>query len=97
MEQTTEEILWGLKQNGFPVDSLYSKLQESLTLADLVKFAKYTPFISDNEQSLKFAFEFVERTKPIVEEKKSVETEAATESKDEPTELLKEQDNNKLS
>ncbi len=98
MEQTTEEILWELKQAGFPVDELYTKLQDSLTLADLVKFAKYTPVISDNEQSLKFAFEFVERTKPIIEEKNIVEAkDTNAEVKDESDGLLKEQDNNKLS
>ncbi len=67
MEQTTEEILFGLKQVGFPVDEQYHKLQENLTLADLVKFAKFTPMISDNENSLKFAFDFVESTKLIEE------------------------------
>jgi len=69
MEQTTEEILFGLKQVGFPVDEQYHKLQETLTLADLVKFAKFTPMVSDNENCLKVAFEFVESTKLIEEVK----------------------------
>ncbi len=67
MEQTTEEILFGLKQVGFPVDEQYHKLQETLTLADLVKFAKFTPMVSDNENSLKVAIDFVESTKLIEE------------------------------
>jgi len=94
MEQTTDEILFGLRQVEFPVDELYRQLQESLTLADLVKFAKYTPFISENEQNLKFAFDFVEKTKPIVEAKVSTEVEVtAIEAKDESTGLLQEQEN----
>lgn len=79
MEQTTEEILFGLKQVGFPVDEQYHKLQETLILADLVKFAKFTPMVSDNENSLKVAFDFVESTKLIeeikLEEVKVEETE----------------------
>lgn len=69
MEQTTDEILFGLKQVGFPVDEQYHKLQETLTLADLVKFAKFTPMVSDNENCLKVAIDFVESTK-LVEEVK---------------------------
>jgi hypothetical protein len=96
MEQTTDEILKGLKQVDFPVNELYNQLQESLTLADLVKFAKYTPVISDNEHNLKFAFEFVEMTTPLVETKPEVEVEVARVD-EEPKELVVEQDNKTLS
>ena len=98
MEQTTEEILTGLKQANFPVDELYTQLQDSLTLADLVKFAKYTPFISDNEQNLKFAFEFVEKTKPLVEEKVEPEmVEVPIDAEGDAKELVKDQENKTLS
>lgn len=97
MEQTTDEILFGLKQAGFPVDELYRQLQETLTLADLVKFAKYTPFVSDNEQNLKFAFDFVEKTKPVEEVKEPTDTAEASANKSEETvELSNEQDNKML-
>ena len=93
MEQTTEEILIGLKQVGFPVDEQYHKLQETLTLADLVKFAKFTPFVSDNENSLKVAFDFVESTKPTEEVKEEVNIEESKiESPNETAELSVEND-----
>ncbi len=63
MEQTTDEILGSLKKVDYPFDELYDQLQEALTLADLVKFAKFTPMISENERNMNFAFEFVEKTK----------------------------------
>jgi hypothetical protein len=98
MEQTTDEILFGLKQVGFPVDDLYTQLQEALTLADLVKFAKYTPFVSDNEQNLKVAFDFVERTKPLEEVKETAKIEENNSEKIEETvELSNDQDNKMLS
>jgi hypothetical protein len=98
MEQTTDEILLGLKHVDFPVDELYHRLQESLTLADLVKFAKYTPYISDNEQNLKFAFEFVEKTKPEVEAKAdAVVDDNVTKDEGESKELVIEQENKMLS
>ena len=98
MEQTTDEILFGLKEVGFPVDEQYRQLQETLTLADLVKFAKYTPFVSDNENSLKFAFDFVEKTKPIEEVKETILTEEPkSEIFEEKVELSNEQDNKILS
>ncbi|NOU19162.1 MAG: hypothetical protein HOO91_16515 [Bacteroidales bacterium] len=102
MEQTTDEILLGLRQADFPVDELYKQLQESLFLADLVKFAKYTPFVSENEQNLKFAFDFVDKTKPIIEAKPSndaeiTNTETKEVSKEETKEVLQEQDNKILS
>jgi len=94
MEQTTYEILSGLKQDGFDDEYLFSNLQETLMLADLVKFAKYTPFVSDNERNLKFAFDFVEKTKPIEEVKEIQESETVTtENKEEVVEISSEQDN----
>ncbi|RPH32545.1 MAG: hypothetical protein EHM93_08695 [Bacteroidales bacterium] len=98
MEQTTDEILFGLKGVGFPVDEQYKQLQETLILADLVKFAKYTPFVSDNENSLKVAFDFVEKTKPIEEVKETVIIEEVKNDKvEEVAGLSNEQDNKTLS
>ena len=98
MEQTTDEILFGLKQVGFPIDEQYIQLQDTLTLADLVKFAKYTPFVSDNENSLNVAFDFVEKTKPVEEAKEPVIAEVINqEDKKEVVQLTQEQDNKILS
>jgi hypothetical protein len=44
-------------------DELMSKLQELLSVSDLVKFAKYQPLTDDNEKTLVTAQEFVDATK----------------------------------
>ncbi len=62
MEMTTAEIMLAMenkpemKKNG-------EGLQEILTLADLVKFAKHQPGTTDNEISMDMAFEFVNDTR----------------------------------
>lgn len=61
LERTSEEILEALQHNddaqqGFP------RLQRVLRLADLVKFAKFHPTPTENEQSIDDALWFVEQT-----------------------------------
>ena len=51
---------------------LYEKLRKMLSLADLVKFAKWTTTPDENELSLKTAYDFVHETTPVVEEEKEV-------------------------
>ncbi|MHC1704590.1 MAG: hypothetical protein AB9846_11830 [Tenuifilaceae bacterium] len=98
MEQTTDEILDELKLVGFNDKELFISLDETLSLADLVKFAKYTPVISDNEQSLKFAFNFVEKTKQEVEiVSKIVQEEELAKPLEELTEINQEQAKNTVS
>lgn len=63
MEQTTDETIQDLKNYGEIDSRLLDDLQENLSLADLVKFAKFTPEVSENETSLKFGFRFVNDTK----------------------------------
>lgn len=95
MEQTSEEIMHGLKQIDFPKDDLYNDLHETLTLADLVKFAKYTAVVSDNERNLKFAYDFVEKTKQEVEINPVVVAEEVdAKSQEIETTIVKEQDKN---
>lgn len=61
MEQTSEEILSGLKHMQMrPEDS--NKLRQVLLLADLVKFAKAKPLNTDNELSMDNAIGFVNGT-----------------------------------
>ncbi|HXB11283.1 MAG TPA: hypothetical protein VNZ45_04810, partial [Bacteroidia bacterium] len=43
---------------------LKTKLQQTLTLSDLVKFAKEQPLPHENENSLTYAIEFVKGTIP---------------------------------
>jgi hypothetical protein len=62
MEQTSEEILQALGTMQFP-NALMDKLRELLSVADLVKFAKYQPMTDDNEKALVTAQEFVDETK----------------------------------
>ena len=68
IEMTTDEIIsaFSLKKeiDKEPIELLRGILQ----LADLVKFAKYMPFVSDNERSLSQAYTFVEQTKQEEEE-----------------------------
>jgi len=67
LEETTSEILHGLRlQNISP--ELMNKLTQTLTLADLVKFAKEQPLANENEMSINAAIEFVNATKLIVTE-----------------------------
>lgn len=64
MEQTSSETLGIFKQQKALVeDNTRDQLQHILSLADLVKFAKYTPLTDDNNQTLMNAYFFVNQTK----------------------------------
>jgi hypothetical protein len=62
MEMTTDEIAVSFKTIDIP-DPLKMKLNESLVLADLVKFAKAHPLPNEHDICLDNAFEFVKKTK----------------------------------
>jgi hypothetical protein len=62
LEQTTDEIMSGLKRLKIK-QSASSKVETLLQLADLVKFAKYQPGISEHEEMLGLAHDIVEATK----------------------------------
>lgn len=70
-EMTTDEILEGLVVDVDLQKSSYEMLKQILQLGDLVKFAKFLPFVSENELSLMNAFLFVNQTK--IEEIESVD------------------------
>ncbi|MBV5312856.1 MAG: hypothetical protein JZU47_06135 [Prolixibacteraceae bacterium] len=84
MEQTSAETLGTFKQRKDLVgDASVDQLQHILSLADLVKFAKYTPLPDDNNLTLMNAYFFVNQTKkeelkapekPAVEEKENKES-----------------------
>lgn len=64
LEQTTDEILEALRGVATPPPALTSSLK-MLQLADLVKFAKFTPGIPDHEEMMTLAYDIVEQTKPV--------------------------------
>ena len=75
MEQTSAETIGIFKQKKELVDgSALDQLQHILSLADLVKFAKYTPLPDDNNLTLMNAYFFVNQTKK--EELKAPENQA---------------------
>lgn len=65
LEQTTDEILEGVKMFPLPVDILES-LGRMLRRADLVKFAKSVPGIAEHEETMTIAYDIVDRTKLVV-------------------------------
>jgi len=67
MEQTSSETIGVFKQQKELVDGkTLDQLQHILSLADLVKFAKYTPLPDDNNLTLMNAYFFVNQTKKEV-------------------------------
>ena len=64
MEQTSDETIESFRVNkNLLTDKLFIKLSQTLKLADLVKFAKYTPLPDDDSLSLTNAYTFVNETK----------------------------------
>lgn len=62
MEMTSGEILSIIRTKS-EEDSVYENLKQVLIVADLVKFAKYKPFIDENDLSLINSYFFVNQTK----------------------------------
>ncbi len=86
MEKTSAEIISTFKQNQNLVDAgSLDQLQHILSLADLVKFAKYNPLPDDNNLTLMNAYFFVNQTKK--EEVKAPEKPA--DETDEETDVAK--------
>ena len=69
-EQTSDETLRAMRGLLSDKKELYEDLPKMLTLADLVKFAKWTTTPDENELSLRSAYAFVKETTPIEEEQK---------------------------
>ena len=64
MEETTDEILAGLRKLRFP-DPMLGTAERVLRRADLVKFAKFEPGIADHEEMITVIHDFVDRTKIV--------------------------------
>ncbi|HSG68286.1 MAG TPA: hypothetical protein VK994_06230 [Bacteroidales bacterium] len=75
VEMTTDEIIHGLKATNAGNGAI-DKLSKVLVLADLVKFAKENPLPLDNDNSLTSSIEFVNETRPIIENTPGNETQA---------------------
>ena len=73
LEETTNEIMHGLRLQS--IDSLtMNKLNQTLVLADLVKFAKEQPTPAENEMNINNAIEFINQTKITINpQEKNVE------------------------
>ena len=61
-EQTSDETLRAMRPLLNEQKDLYEQLRKMLTLADLVKFAKWTTTPDENELSLRSAYNFVKET-----------------------------------
>jgi hypothetical protein len=61
-EQTSDETLRAMRLMLKEQKDLYEHLRRMLTLADLVKFAKWTTTPDENEMSLRSAYAFVKET-----------------------------------
>ena len=68
-EQTSNEVLTQLQPAMKEQKDLFLSLKQMLSLADLVKFAKWNPMPDENEKSLADAYEFVRQTTPTEAEK----------------------------
>ena len=62
LEMTSGEILSIIRTKA-EEDSVYNNLKQVLSVADLVKFAKYKPFNDENDLSLMNSYFFVNQTK----------------------------------
>ena len=77
MEMTSSEIIERLTRDGD--QKSLDELRQLFTTADLVKFAKYSTLINENDMNLVNAIEFINQTKQeqqVVEEEKPQLTEA---------------------
>lgn len=63
MESTTDQIIESFRKNTVLEKELKDGLFDLLVRADFVKFAKATTLPNENEQSLRFAYDFVDKTK----------------------------------
>ncbi len=66
-EKTSDETLSALKPLMKNKKDLFDSLRQMLTLADLVKFAKWTATPEENENALRTAYDFVAETTPSPE------------------------------
>ena len=71
LEMTTPEILSSIKSRDVKIE-VVAKTEEFLTNADLVKFAKFHPMPTVNEEMMKEAYFIVDHTKNKAAERELV-------------------------
>lgn len=64
LEETTDEILAGLQKLRFPPEML-DRVETLLRRADLAKFAKQRPAVTEHEDSMTVVYDVVDRTKIV--------------------------------
>ncbi|HNW88876.1 MAG TPA: hypothetical protein PKN48_04385 [Bacteroidales bacterium] len=74
MEMITYDVITSLKTAKLP-DVEINRIEKILTLADMVKFAKFQPLPDEHDNSLKEGVSFVENTKPQAPEATEQKTE----------------------
>lgn len=67
-EKTSDETLREVRPMLNEQPDLYQRLKQMLSLADLVKFAKWSTTPDENEQALHTAYDFVHSTTPVATE-----------------------------
>lgn len=65
MEQTSDEILTDIK--ALVPEEHFKNIEDTLRLADLVKFAKMKPLMDESERCIKLIYRFVDETKRLPE------------------------------
>ena len=65
MEMITYDLIDSLKSTNVPAEEI-KRLEKILTLADMVKFAKFQPLPDEHDGNLKNGVVFVENTKPQI-------------------------------
>ena len=95
LERTSEEILESLKISEFKDEDAFNILKDIFYTSDLVKFAKFTPLFDEHENCMSGAYDFVDKTKLIIEEKKeeTEEIELSDDEKEDKVEILEKQNN----
>lgn len=88
MEMTSGEILDILKEEE-GAKTVYANLKQILQLSDYVKFAKMQPLPDENDQSMKYAYLFVDQTKRVEIPASDETTEAETDESSNTT-IIKE-------
>lgn len=82
MEMTSGEILDEIRRKA-DTDSICENLRQILSVSDMVKFAKYTPFQDENDLSIVNAYLFVNQTRepdPVPDPKTMKQTGAESEA-----------------
>ena len=94
MEQTTYETINAFKSEPLIDSEAMVELRELLVQADFVKFAKANPQPDENEKNFQYAYNFVRRTKPVVQIENDLNQDNNDESNDNMALSLEENNKN---